>query len=91
MTSNPLNLTIKDIIIMYYHWEYDPYKCDVFYYHLISAIKTADPRNRKRIDTVYPNFVYVFNLWSAAGDFGNDLFREYKVGRFSDDKVIDLM
>lgn len=84
------DLSINEIIRMFYDWQYEPDRCDIFYFHIISAVKTADKRNRKRLDIIYPNFVYIYNLWCAAGDYGNDLFREHRVGRFADERVIDL-
>jgi hypothetical protein len=90
MITNPEKLTIKDIINLFYQYEYEIEKCEVYYFNLIGAIKTADKRNLKRLNIVYPNFCYVFKLWSSAGDYGNDLFREYNIGRFSDQNVIDI-
>lgn len=84
------DLAITDIIRLFYQWEYETDQCDVFYFHLISSVKTADKKNRRRLEIVYPNFVYVYNLWSAAGEHGNDLFRQYGIGRFADENVIDL-
>lgn len=84
------DLSIKDIITLFYQWDYDDGKIEPFYFNLISTIKTANPKNRRRLDMIYPNFVYVYNLWTAAGDFGNDLFRQHKIGRFADENVIDL-
>ncbi len=84
------DLAITDIIKLFYQWEYEMEKTDVFYFNLISTIKAADKKNRRRLEIVYPNFVYVYNLWSASGDHGNDLFRQYKIGRFADENVIDL-
>lgn len=90
MITKAEDLTMKDIIKLFYQWQYEPEKCDVFYFNLIGAIKTADKRNLKRLNIVYPNLCYVYKLWSSAGDYGNDLFRQYAIGRFEDENVIDI-
>lgn len=86
----PDELTIPDIIEMFYWYQHEGEKCHIFYFNFIGALKVADAQNLKRLKIVYPNFVYVLKLWQAAGDYGNDLFREHGVGKFKDKTVIDV-
>jgi hypothetical protein len=86
----PDELTIPDIIELFYLYQYEQEKCHIFYFNLIGALKVADHPNLKRLKIVYPNFVYVLKQWQASGDYGNDLFKAYNIGRFKDKNVIDV-
>lgn len=90
ITPDPNDLSIKEIIEMFYLYEFENDKLDVFYFYLIGALTVADRKNLKRLKIVYPNFVYVLKTWLAAGNYGTDLFKAYNIGKFAQKDVIDL-
>ena len=90
MIDNIEDMSIEYIVEMFYNYQYDPDNLEVFYFNLIGAIKTANKKNMKRLNIIFPNFVYVYKLWSASGAFGDELFKKYGIGKFSKDQIIDV-
>lgn len=84
------NLTIPDIVELFYLYQHEPDNLETFYFNLIGAIKTADVRNTKRLRIVFPNFCYVHKMWLAAGEFGDALYKKYQIGQFKKQEIIDI-
>ena len=50
---------------------------------LVHLYRKADPGNRALICEAWPEIPLALKMWEGAGDYGNDLFRSFKIGRFA--------
>lgn len=88
-------ISYKDAVRAVYSWQYRnsdtdgelPVMSPGFYELLVHLYKKADGSNRRIISNGWPHVAQAVKDWDNAGDFGNDLFREHKIGRFKDPDV----
>jgi hypothetical protein len=45
----------------------------------LTLFKKADPTNKRKLATAYPEMAKALQMWEEAGDYGNDLFRRYNL------------
>lgn len=67
-----LKFAIKEL----YFWQYNNGGTN-FHAMLYTLIQKADLENKRRLALGFPEEVEALEMWEQAGDYGNDLFREY--------------
>jgi len=82
MTLNPNDKKQAKAVFELYEWQYDNgnnFKCLLF-----DLIAKADRDNYLRIALGFPIECMLFRAWGQAGDNGNDLFRQFEIGHFTE-------
>ena len=59
-----------------YEWQYHAHSSS-FTSLLFTLFQKSDQSNRAKLNIAFPDEAHVLELWNSAGDYGNDLFREY--------------
>ena len=72
MTDKNLKIAIERL----YNWQYQAHSTS-FTSLLYTMFQKADKDNRARLTIAFPDEAHALNLWNSAGDYGNDLFREF--------------
>ena len=68
-------MTFKDAVREVYFWQYSNTGC--FNQQLLNLFQKADPSNKQKLAGAFPELYDALSAWEAAGDYGNDLFREH--------------
>ena len=73
ITETELGKAVKEL----YYWQDNKGEGTNFHSLLYTLFQKADSENRIKLGVGFPNEHYALHLWNEAGDYGNDLFREY--------------
>ena len=69
--KSPIELAVMEV----YFWQFS--NTGSFTNMLLDLFRKADRENNVKLTVAYPELSHALALWDAAGDAGNDLFREY--------------
>ena len=60
-----------------YYWQKGKGEGSNFHSQLYNLFQKADPQNRMRLQAGFPEENTALSLWYMAGNYGDDLFKEY--------------
>ena len=80
--SEELKRAVKEL----YFWQMNRERATNFHAQLYDLFGKADVNNKHRLSMGFPHEFTAIQMWNEAGDYGNDLFREFGLMEAKNDK-----
>ena len=68
-------MNLENAVRELYFWQYSNTGC--FHNILFDLMQKADTNNYAKLKIAFPEEAEAYYLWCKAGNYGNDLFKQY--------------